>query len=439
MKLHYAPLSAIWLLLLCITACHTDKNLPSANSPEKHPYPVSSYIPKLAVGTSVNSNYQPTVRYTVTEFSKLPGWSTQHFEQSLQTFKRSCTVLIAQTKWQKVCALAMQTKNNRQQAKRFFEQQFQPWIVSNGLGGLDGKITGYYEPAIEATLSPSMHNSTPVYGVPNDLIQLDLPANISSKAQIHLEKNTNGAKISENGPYLADLSRFHLSSKDKILRGRWSGKELVPYYTRAEIEQGAIKNKAPILAYAISPVDFFFLQVQGSGRLHLPDGKLLRLTYAQKNGHPYQSIGRYMVQKGYLPPHAVSQSSINQYITAHPQRKNEIFAHNPSYVFFKPSADQSPNDGPIGSLGVPLRAGYTGAVDQRFIDLGAPLFLATTDPHNHRALNRLIIAQDTGSAIKGSVRVDYFWGFGESAGAIAGKTNHKGYVWLLLANGQYPL
>lgn len=193
------------------------------------------------------------------------------------------------------------------------------------------------------------------------------------------------------------------------------------------------------MAYAISPVDFFFLQVQGSGRLHLPDGKLLRLTYAQKNGHPYQSIGKYMVQKGYLPPHAVSQSSINQYITAHPQRKNEIFAHNPSYVFFKPSADQSPNDGPIGSLGVPLRAGYTGAVDQRFIDLGAPLFLATTDPRNHRALNRLIIAQDTGSAIKGSVRVDYFWGFGESAGAIAGKTNHKGYVWLLLANGQYPL
>lgn len=194
---------------------------------------MSSYAPKFAVGTSVSSNYQPTVRYTVTEFSKLPGWSTQHFEQSLQAFKRSCTVLIKQTKWQKVCALAMQTKNNRQQAKHFFEQQFQPWIVSNGSGGLDGKITGYYEPVIEATLIPSTQNSTPVYGVPSDLIQLDLPANISSKAQIHLQKNTNGAEISENGPYLADLSQFHLSSKDKILRGRWLGNELVPYYTRA--------------------------------------------------------------------------------------------------------------------------------------------------------------------------------------------------------------
>lgn len=438
MKLHCISLSTIWLLLLLVTACHTNKK-PSTSSLEEHPYPMSSYAPKFAVGTSVSSNYQPTVRYTVTEFSKLPGWSTQHFEQSLQAFKRSCTVLIKQTKWQKVCALAMQTKNNRQQAKHFFEQQFQPWIVSNGSGGLDGKITGYYEPVIEATLIPSTQNSTPVYGVPSDLIQLDLPANISSKAQIHLQKNTNGAEISENGPYLADLSQFHLSSKDKILRGRWLGNELVPYYTRAEIEQGAIKNKAPIIAYAISPVDFFFLQVQGSGRLHLPNGKLLRLAYAQKNGQPYQSIGKYMVQKGYLSPHAVSQSSISQYIAAHPQRKNEIFNHNPSYIFFKPSSDQSPNDGPIGSLGVPLRAEYTGAVDQRFIDLGAPLFLATTDPRNHRALNRLIIAQDTGSAIRGSVRVDYFWGFGEAAGAIAEKTNHKGYVWLLLANGQYPL
>lgn len=436
MKLHCTPLTAIGLLLLCMTACHVSKNPSFTNFPEKYPL---SYVPKLAVGTSVSSNYQPTVRYTVTEFSKLPGWSTQHFEQSLQAFKRGCTVLMAQPKWQKVCALAMQIKNNRQQAKHFFEQQFQPWIVSNGLGGLDGKVTGYYEPAIEATLSPSIRNSTPVYGVPNDLIQLDLPANISFQAQIRLEKNADGAQINENGPYLADLSQFHLSSKDKILRGRWSGKELIPYYTRSEIEQGAIKNKAPILAYAMNPVDFFFLQVQGSGRLRFPDGRLLRLTYAQKNGHPYQSIGKYMVQKGYLSPDAVSQSSINQYITAHPQRKNEILTHNPSYVFFKPSADQSPNEGPIGSLGVPLHAEYTGAVDQRFIDLGAPLFLATTDPRNHHTLNRLIIAQDTGSAIKGSVRVDYFWGFGEAAGAVAGKTNHKGYVWLLLANGQYPL
>jgi len=191
-----------------------------------------------------------------------------------------------------------------------------------------------------------------------------------------------------------------------------------------------------VLLWAADPIDFFFLQVQGSGQVQLADGSRVRIAYADQNGHPYQSIGRWLVDKGELKVDQAGMEGIKGWARANPQRLSEMLGANPSFVFFR---EQPANgEGPSGSLGVPLTAGRSIAVDARTVPLGAPIFLATTQPGGDRPLQRLVVAQDTGGAIKGVVRADFYWGFGPEAGAQAGKMRSRGQMWVLWPKGQTP-
>lgn len=376
------------------------------------------------------------VRYQTVAYNSLPQWQQQVFGRSLASFKQSCTRLQAQPAWQSVCRQAQALPDNSPLAKTFFERYFTPWQVSQN-GQLAGTVTGYYEPALTGDVRADRRAKFPIYGVPNDFVVVPLPAAARQSGTVRVRiTSANQGVIAADGAYTARLADFPLNAKTTALKGRVSGSAFVPYHTRAEINAGALNGKAPILGYADDPVELFFLQVQGSGRLRTPEGQYVRLGFADKNDQPYVSIGRYMANKGYLPLGQTSMQGIKGWLQQNPQKMAEVLGQNPSYVFFRqlPGNDS----GPIGALGVPLSGGYSAAIDRHYITLGAPLFVATTHPASGHGLNRLLMAQDTGSAINGAVRIDYFWGYGDEAGAVAGKMKHPGYVWQLLPNGMLP-
>jgi membrane-bound lytic murein transglycosylase A len=245
------------------------------------------------------------------------------------------------------------------------------------------------------------------------------------------------------------------------------GRRVVPYYPRAEIEGGLPALAGKELLWVDDPVDLFFLQIQGSGRVRLPSGELVRVGYADQNGQPYKSIGRYLVEQGELTLEQASMQGIKAWGVANPAKLDALLNQNPSYVFFRElpqhgggrdSATDAPvttdgpvatggpamtggpatTGGPVGALGVALTPERSIAVDPRYIPLGAPVFLATTWPGNAQPLARLVLAQDTGGAIRGAVRADFFWGFGDTAGAQAGRMRQTARMWVLLPRG-YPL
>lgn len=397
------------------------------------PLPAGQRIPAGTVVEPAGSN----ASYKAVDFAALPQWPQQAFNQSLGSFLNSCSRLKNQAEWQNVCAQAAQTPRNNAAAQQFFEHYFTPWQVS-GNNQLGGTITGYYEPVMSGDSKATAKARFPIYGVPADFVSVPLPANLrGSKATVRVQlTGANSGQISASGNLTANLAAFPVTERTTALKGRAVGNQFVPYHTRNEINGGALNGKAPILGYADDPVELFFMQVQGSGRVQTPDGRYIRLGYADKNEYPYVSIGRYMADKGYLPLAQTTMQGIKAYMQQNPHRLAEILGQNPSYVFFRVLDDH--NDGPIGALGVPLTGGYSGAVDRRYITLGAPLFVATTHPETRAGHNRLMVAQDTGSAIRGAVRVDYFWGYGDEAGRVAGKMKHTGYVWQLLPNGVSP-
>lgn len=376
--------------------------------------------------------------FRVVSFQELPSWHGQPFAESLDAFRKSCLKLQNHPSWVSVCRQAAQTPNNHAAAKQFFERYFTPWQVSQN-GKSNGTFTGYYEPVLNGDHSATSRSRFPIYGIPNDFVSVELPPNLRrSKATVRIAPSApNKGIISNAGNYFANLQQFPITERTTTLKGRFEGNRFIPYFTRHQINSGALNGRAPILGYADDPVELFFLHIQGSGRIRTPSGQYIRLGFADKNEHPYVSIGRYMADKGYLPLSQTSMQSIKAWIAAHPNRLAEILGQNPSYVFFR-QIPGGTDDGPIGALGVPLSGGFSGAVDRHYIALGAPLYIATTHPDTHQGLNRLIMAQDTGSAIKGAVRVDYFWGYGDAAGQTAGKMKNQGYVWQLLPNGVMP-
>lgn len=289
--------------------------------------------------------------------------------------------------------------------RRVLEEQLTPWQAVNPDGSREGLITGYYEPLIKGSRSRTAQFAWPIRGVPQDMLTIDL------------------------GDVYPDLKKYRL-------RGRLVGNKVVPYWSRAELEKLGDRLQAPTLLWAADPLELFFLQVQGSGRVQLVDGSVVRLGYADQNGQPYQSIGRWLVEQGDLTMDNASMEGIKAWARANPARLQELLNANPSYVFFKelPAGD----GGPRGAQGVPLQDGRSIAVDPRAIPLGAPVFLATTEPGSARALQRLMVAQDTGGAIKGVVRADVFWGYGPQAGAMAGKMRQQGRMWVLLPKGFFP-
>jgi membrane-bound lytic murein transglycosylase A len=234
---------------------------------------------------------------------------------------------------------------------------------------------------------------------------------------------------------VVDLASLYPDLKHRRLRGRIEGRRLVPYYSRAEIETADGRFAAPVLAWVSDPVALFFLQIQGSGQIEFEDGSRLRLGYADQNGHPYRSLGRHLVDSGELQLEQASMQGIQAWAAANPDKLRAALDANPSYVFFRVLPDLPAQEGPIGALGVPLRAGASLAVDRRFIPLGAPVYLVTTEPLSDVPLERLTVALDTGGAIRGPLRADFFWGSGPDAGALAGRMRQQGRLWLLWPRG----
>ena len=342
------------------------------------------------------SKPQPTDRafYLEYSFGALPGWQETRLEPSLQAFVRGCAAvkLLA-----KACEQARAVPAGDESAARaFFESSFVPYAVIAPEGTDSGLVTGYYEPLLDGSRTPSTTHRFPIFGVPEDLIVVDFP-----------------------------------EFRNLRLRGRLEGRRLVPYWSRAEID-AKDDLKAPVIAWTADPVELFFLQIQGSGQLRLENGEQIRLGYADQNGHPYRSLGRFLVDRGELPLEDASMQGIKAWAAANPHKLQEALNHNSSYVFFR---ELSTAEGPIGALGVPLTAGYSLAVDRRHIPLGSPVYLASTYPLSALPLERLMAAQDTGGAIRGAVRADFFWGSGAEAGAAAGRMRQQGQLWLLWPRG----
>ncbi|HET7197619.1 MAG TPA: MltA domain-containing protein [Burkholderiales bacterium] len=343
--------------------------------------------------------------YAPASFDALPGWAQAKLEPSLRAFLAGCPrasgVLID------ACALASSVApGDEAAARRFFESAFTPYALLNPDGSDAGLVTGYYEPLLRGSRTKSDLYRYPVYGVPDDLVVVDLAAVT---------------------PEVRNLR----------LRGRLDGRRVVPYWSRAEIDARGDKLPAPVIAWIGDPVDLFFLQVQGSGQILLEGGERIRVGYADQNGHPYRSVGRYLVERGELPPEQASMQAIKEWAAANPDKLREALNYNSSYVFFRevaPLADRA--RGPFGSLGVPLVPQYSLAVDRRFVPLGAPLYLQTTLPESEAPLERLGAAHDTGGAIRGAVRADLFWGTGDEAGAAAGRMRQQGRLWLLCPRGE---
>ncbi|NMF91620.1 transglycosylase [Aromatoleum petrolei] len=343
-----------------------------------------------------------------TSWTELPDWRSDDVAQAWPALRQSCKALVKQARWQSLCGDAQRLGDAPSAAtvRQFLETRLTPWAVRNPDGTNEGLITGYYEPIIKGSRARSERYRWPVHGVPADMLTVDF------------------------GDLYPDLRSLRL-------RGRLVGNKVVPYWSRAELDGMQERAPAPTLLWAADPIDLFFLQVQGSGRVELPDGSQVRIGYADQNGHPYQSIGRWLVNQGELPLEKASMDGIKNWARSNPHRLSEMLHSNPSYVFFR-EMPPSPG-GPTGALGVPLTAGRSLAVDPRTIPLGAPVFLATTAPNSDRPLRRLMLAQDTGGAIKGAVRADFFWGLGADAGVQAGRMRQQGQLWVLLPNDTGPL
>jgi membrane-bound lytic murein transglycosylase A len=307
--------------------------------------------------------------------------------------------------WQPACEAA---KGAATTARTFLEQWFQPFRLTDR-GRPDGLFTGYYEPLLDGSLTSDARFTVPLYKRPADLVSVD-------------------------------LGQFDPELQGRRIAGKVASGKLVPYAPRAEIVRGALAGQGLELLWVDDPVAAFFLEIQGSGQIRLTDGSTLRVGYADQNGQPYRAIGKDLVELGALERGKVSLQAIRAWLAAHPDRAPEILDRNRSYVFFRslPQLAQAP--GPLGAQNVPLTPGRSLAVDRRFVPLGVPLWLDTTAPmpDGERPLRRLVIAQDTGGAIRGVVRGDVFWGAGAEAEHTAGHMQSRGRLYILLPRTLTP-
>ena len=316
---------------------------------------------------------------------------------ALAAFRTSCASLVRRTDatgltrgadWQAAC----DTAKGAGDARDFFSRQFETVQVGDG----KAFATGYFEPEIAGSRTRRAGYEVPVYRRPGDLIDVD-------------------------------LGQFSDALKGKSVRGRVDGTKLVPFFDRTQIEEGALANRGLEIAWAADPVELFFLQVQGSGRLRLPDGGVMRIGYDSQNGRDYTGIGKLMRDRGLLGPGETNMQGIVAWLHAHPDEGRAIMRENKSWVFFR----ELTGAGPLGAMGLPVTGGTSAAADPKFVPLGAPVFLSM----DRTDATGLWIAQDTGGAIKGPNRFDTFWGAGEEARAIAGGMSGRGTAFLLLPRG----
>ncbi|MEJ2791782.1 MltA domain-containing protein [Iodobacter sp. LRB] len=336
---------------------------------------------------------QTALPYQQSTWQNLPNWPGDDLASSFATWKKSCAKL-RQEPWLALCKKA--SNISAQDARQFIESNFTPYHLTNPDGSQTGLITGYYEPVYPGSTQKTNRAIYPVYAPPKDMITVE-------------------------------LAELYPELKGKRVRGRLAGNKLLPYFSRSDIVKKNID--APVLAWLESPMDVQFLQIQGSGRVRLNEGNELRLGYADQNGHPYKPVGRWLVEQGELKAADVSMQSIRSWADAHPDRIENLLDSNPSYVFFRTLPPS--NEGPVGAQNIPLTAGFSIAVDKNVIPLGSMSFIATDRPDNGGGIHRLVAAQDTGGAIRGTIRADFFWGTGDAAGELAGKMKQSGQLWLI--------
>lgn len=409
-----ASLALVAFLAACSTTPPQPQPPAKPAEPVRMPPPVGPvYVPEQPVPAQPTPPAQlqaPVPLMTPTTFSALPGWEQDDLRQAWPALLQSCRGLASKLEWKAVCAAARAIDGSDGAAvRRFFEGWFVPNLVRAADGTDTGLITGYYEAMLYGSRKRGGAYQTPLYRVPDDLLTVD-------------------------------LGGVYPQLKGMRLRGRLSGKTVVPYSTRAEIARapgsGTFMGKE--LLWVNDPVEAFFLEVQGSGRVQLDSGETVRVAYADQNGHPYRAIGRWLVEQGELTTEQATAQGIRAWIAANPSRRQELFNVNPSYIFFREEKLPDPSLGPKGALGVPLTPGRSVAIDPAFIPLGAPLFLATTEAGSEVPMRRLMMAQDTGGAIRGAVRADFFYGFGPEAMDRAGKMKQRGMVWVLLPKPAAP-
>ena len=351
-------------------------------------------------------------------YGQLDGWQRDDMRGSVRAFQRSCRAMVRRSddrgvgpdarmgtigQWRGPCetALALDADTLRKDdARAFFQSDFTPYLVGNGKTS-EGLFTGYYEPELRGNLTRDGKYQTAIYLKPDDMVSVD-------------------------------LGEFSDELKGKKLVGRLSGSSLKPYYDRAEIEGGALSGRDLEMVWVDDAVDAFFLQIQGSGRVVLPDDSVLRIGYAATNGQAYYAIGRELIERGALTRETVSLQTIRKWLHDNPDEADAVMNTNASFVFFQP-LKTDPDAGPLGSQGVALEPGRSLAVDRRFHAMGVPVWLETSDPMNaDRTFHRLMVAQDTGGAIRGPVRGDIFFGPGEDAALFAGHMNRTGQKFILL-------
>jgi len=371
----------------------------------------------LTAGLLLRHPQPEVITLKPSSFDKLPGWQHTDVKKSLQAFQISCKTFLRQNPersvgstqiymqvkdWQPACraAVAMSDSTDKQ-AKAFFQRWFKPVEFYNH-APVKGLFTGYYLPLLHGSLTKTDEYNVPIYGVPDNLININ-------------------------------LSDFNSDFGNRRIVGRVAGNKIVPFHTRAEINKGAIVEKAPVIVWVDSHIDRLFLEIQGSGIVKLPDGQTMYVGYAGENGAAYTPIARVLIDRGIMTRDTASMQAIRAYLESHPEEIEPVINQNKSFVFFR----KLENTAALGAQGVPLTAGYSLAVDRKWIPLGTPLWLNTTRPNQHvqdtqKPLQRLMIAQDTGGAIRGTVRGDVFWGAGKNATYIAGNMKNEGHYWLLL-------
>lgn len=352
-------------------------------------------------------------------FSELQGWSEDDHAAAFGAFRIGCqakfdAAVYEDQRGKLATALSAICRHAETSppanARRFFEAHFEPWPISSAEGG-PGFFTGYYEPVVAGSRVKTASHQTPLYRRPADLVPLSPP-------------DPGGA----------------LANGGDVVR-RIDGRDL-PYWTRAEIEDGALAGRGDELVWLADPVDAFFIQIQGSARIALPDGTVMRINYDGHNGHRYYPVGRNLIERGLVAREDMSLQKIRDYMHADLEAGRQLRRLNPSYVFFRQTPPHPLGEGPLGAQNVPLTAGRSIAVDKRRHVYGLPVWIETELPRDDSRetlpLRRLTVAQDTGSAIVGPARADIYFGHGDVAAREAGSLKHHGRFVLLLPKGHQP-
>lgn len=439
--------------------------------------PTTAPAPRPPVAASTAGETQSFVtagaRYSLQPFADLPGWRDDNQAETWPAFLESCGVKArSDATWKGLCERAARVRaNSRAEIAAFFEREFAAYRIQDAASASsDGVVTGYFETLLQGSRRYQQPYIHPVYATPQDMFVLD--ARRVSKAQrtqsaalarvqgrsVTLQTTMTTQDVNHPDTYLIDLTALNYSTLDKKIRLRADGRRLVPYYTREEIERLGAPNAA-VIAFVNDPVALYETQIQGSGRIQLTDGSTIRVSFAEQNGHAFKPTltGNSKVrvrggeveldieeeddENGVLRTRGFKLASLNPPSSGRTGATARTPAGapritDPSYVFFRETkeADSGPG-GPIGAMGVPLTAQRSIAVDPRATPLGFPVFISTREPGQARPLRRLTVAQDTGGAIRGVARADYFFGFGTQARNAARRMKERGQMWVLLPRG----